>query len=355
MTTGRRRASFELATAAACLGVVAAVSLVGMRARWGGALPRAELVGVRAAVRARQIRAAAAGFARGVQSRHEELYLAHVRKWLDSDGEDAAQGHPARNFTPCDSWRGCTERRDQYEVETLWDNNGSVAMNGTTEILPRQVQFECGGEASTDVCFRATMQCLDSAESFAEQLYKVSPYEGSEMRTKSTCKCFSSNGCSPSCNVVLYQRWSANTGINCPARPPIFHKESGVYQYGDPDASFVAPNSYSFDYYPEFPNPAGHVYNAAWARDTFEAEPAIGVYQSPVTASYDEADDGVRVSLSLSLSGFLISACLACHVLPPTDLTPLRWLLARSGRSNAIAPFGDWLTPALLLGQSCQD
>ena len=51
----------------------------------------------------------------------------------------------------------------------------------TTEILPEQVQFECGGAASTEICYTATMSCLDSAESFAEMLYKVSPFEGSEM------------------------------------------------------------------------------------------------------------------------------------------------------------------------------
>ena len=276
--SGRRGGRFA-AGAAALLGLVAAVVLVGMRSPYaGGGAPRSvELVEQAAQMRARQLRALAAG-----NGRFAHRLAGKVRfSMLDSDEEeDAAETGDAANFTDCNSWRGCYMMREQYDI------------NGTTEILPEQVQFECGGAGSTEICYNATMSCLDSAESFAEMLYKVSPFEGSEMRTKSSCRCFSSNGCRPSCNVVLYQRWSANTGINCPATPPIFHEESGVYQYGDADASYVAPNDYSFDYYPEYPNPAGHVYDAPWARNTYESEPGIGMYQTPLLARIG-GDDGM--------------------------------------------------------------
>ena len=272
------------------LGVVAAILMVGLRGRMtGSSARRVELTFVSSRIRRMQMQAAAAAHARGAQLRTSALSMLAEE---DGEEEEVPDYHfwgagslinftdrEASNWTECTSWRGCNSLREYYDI------------NGTTEILPEQVQFECGGEASTRICYHGTMQCLDSAESFASSLYKVSPFEGSEMRTKSSCKCFSSNGCRPSCNVVLYQRWSANTGIDCPADPPKFHQESGVYQYGDPAASYVAPNDYSFDYYPEYPNPAGHVYDAAWSRNTYEAEPGIGMYQTPLLADYT-GDDG---------------------------------------------------------------
>jgi len=267
------------ASCAAVLGICAAVLLLraGRELSGGSAVPAVRL-GATSAVRMRQIRTAAAGNARGVQLK--------AARFTSLDGEEeagaGAEAGEAANFTECNSWRGCYMMREQYDI------------NGTTEILPEQVQFECGGAASTEICYNATMACLDSAESFSAMLYKVSPFEGSEMRTKSSCKCFESNGCRPSCNVVLYQRWSSNTGINCPAQPPKYHEESGVYQYGDPHAEYVSPDDYSFDYYPEYPNPAGHIYDSPWARNTYEAEPGIGMYQTPLLARYggDDVLDG---------------------------------------------------------------
>ena len=298
---------------AALLGVVAAVVLVSLRSQHagGGALRSVELVGAAAQVRARQIRALAAGNGRFAQLR--EAGRARFSMLDGEEEEEAADEGDAANFTECNSWRGCYMMREQYDI------------NGTTEILPEQVQFECGGAASTEICYNTTMACLDSAESFAEMLYKVSPFEGSEMRTKSSCKCFNSNGCRPSCNVVLYQRWSANTGINCPATPPIFHAESGVYQYGDAGASYVAPNDYSFDYYPEYPNPAGHVYDAPWARNAYESEPGIGMYQSPLLARYG-GDDGMMPPCP-RLGPFVLAGL--THAIMSTE-APLRDRLLRA-------------------------
>lgn len=281
-----KRVSSWAAGLAGLLGVVAAVLLMtaGQRLAGKGTVPSVKLDDA-AKIRMRQIRAAAAGNARGVQVKAARF------TGLEEEEEEAAEDSgEAANFTECNSWRGCYMMREQYDI------------NGTTEILPEQVQFECGGEASTEICYNATMACLDSAESFSAMLYKVSPFEGSEMRTKSSCKCFSSNGCRPSCNVVLYQRWSANTGINCPAQPPKFHEESGVYQYGNPQAEYVSPEDYSFDYYPEYPNPAGHVYDSPWARNTYEAEPGIGFYQTPLLARYggDDVIDGSNRYITLA-------------------------------------------------------
>jgi hypothetical protein len=86
-----------------------------------------------------------------------------------------------------------------------------------------------------------------------------------------------SNGCSPSCNVAMYSQWSSRSGesaaqrcpsrsgserpacagILCPSNPPTYDSETGVYQYGDPAAEYLAPSDLSFDFYPNFPNPAG--------------------------------------------------------------------------------------------------
>ena len=291
---GKNRKDREgLAVLAVLTGVVAAITLVSMRGQLAerGMVRSVELVGVSSALRSRQIQVAAAGHARGVQMRAVRFSMLEGEEGEVDQADDVGN---VTSFTECNSWRGCYMMREQYDI------------NGTTEILPEQVQFECGGAASTEICYNATMECLDSAESFSAMLYKVSPYEGSEQRTKSTCKCFGSNGCRPSCNVVLYQRWSSNTGINCPADPPIFHAESGVYQYGDTSATYVAPNDYSFDYYPEYPNPAGHVYDSPWSRNTYEAEPGIGMYQSPLTANYG-GDDGAFWHACLFLS------TLNCH------------------------------------------
>lgn len=260
------------------LGVVAAVVLVRVKSNQSGgnAMP-VELVGAKALMRNRMIQAAAAAGARGatLRARGER-----ARYNMLDDDEEESEEEPAP-VTECTSWRGCNMLREQYDV------------NGTTEILPEQVQFECGGAASTEICYNSTMTCLDSAESFSAMLYKVSPFEGSEMRTKGSCKCFFSNGCRPSCNVAIYQRWSANTGIDCPAEAPKFHADSGVYQYGDMQASYVSPNDFSFDYYPEYPNAAGHVYDSPWARNTYEAEPGIGMYQTPLLANVG-GDDVIK-------------------------------------------------------------
>jgi hypothetical protein len=80
--------------------------------------------------------------------------------------------------------------------------------------------------------------------------------------------------------------WSTKTSLNCPAQPPIYHRQTGVYQYGSPDSDYVPSSDLSFDYYPEYPNPSGHVYNQPWVRDTYESQPGIGYYQRPLLNRY---------------------------------------------------------------------
>ena len=55
--------------------------------------------------------------------------------------------------------------------------------------------------------------------------------------------------------------WSAGSAINCPSEPPIYHKSTGVYQYGDPDSDYVSPSDLSFEYFPQYPNPSGVLCN----------------------------------------------------------------------------------------------
>ncbi|EKX44259.1 hypothetical protein GUITHDRAFT_139813 [Guillardia theta CCMP2712] len=237
------------------------------------------------AARHRQAMAAASAFGRGMRVRAKGASRAAWKAALgmqlaaatEAMAADSATGN-ATNYTECSSWRGCTSDRERY------------AVNGTTEMLPHQVQFECGGGESAEICYDTAMACIKSSEALTSNMYQVSPFRATELRTISTCKCFVSNGCTPSCNVALYQRWSSNTGINCPANPPVFHPETGVYQYGDPKAVYVAPNDYSFDYYPEYPNPSGHTYNAMWARDVYESQPGIPPYQMPLYGSYGPGD-----------------------------------------------------------------
>ena len=50
---------------------------------------------------------------------------------------------------------------------------------------------------------------------------------------------------------------SATSGVLCPANPPTYDSETGVYQYGDPAADYISPADLSFDFYPNFPNPSG--------------------------------------------------------------------------------------------------
>ncbi|KAJ1495903.1 hypothetical protein T484DRAFT_1924331 [Baffinella frigidus] len=189
----------------------------------------------------------------------------------------AADPEAAAESLPCGTWPhlpGCV-------------NQTEAALG----IMPEDIQFECGGSASGRVCLGAAESCIDSAEYASQRLYAISQFTGVESRTRNVCKCFSSNGCRPACNVAVYTRWSATAGINCPANPPTYLSETGVYQYGDPEATYVAPEDYSFDNYPEYPNPAGHSYSTADARSSYEAEPAIGYYQRPLTASYKSGYD----------------------------------------------------------------
>ena len=51
--------------------------------------------------------------------------------------------------------------------------------------------------------------------------------------------------------------WSTHSTLNCPSQPPIYHRSTGVYQYGDPNADYVSPADLSFEYFPQFPNPSG--------------------------------------------------------------------------------------------------
>eukprot|EP00960_Hanusia_phi_P073665 768062-Hanusia_phi.AAC.1 len=288
------RGGSAMAAAAAAAGVAVAMVVVvfltssrslhragGRSEMLSGASGWHRLKASRSAVSKKQALAAASAYGRGMRVRAKRVSRAVWRSALGMQlaaagpaGAGAVEnntGNASGNYTECTSWRGCTSDFQRY------------AVNGTTEILPHQVQFECGGGEAAEICYGTAMACIQSSEALTSNMYQVSPFRATELRTTSTCKCFVSNGCSPSCNVALYQRWSANTAINCPAHPPVFHPETGVYQYGDPNAVYVAPNDYSFDYYPEYPNPSDE-----------EEEEVAGEGEGEVEGDKDEDDDDVE-------------------------------------------------------------
>ena len=169
----------------------------------------------------RQQRAGAAAGSRGASVKMNKRHLSKLAE------EAAAPDDAAAEPLPCGTWPhlpGCV-------------NETEAALG----IMPEDVQFECGGSASGRVCLGAAESCIDSAEYASQRLYSISQFTGVESRTRNVCKCFVSNGCRPACNVAVYTRWSTSAGINCPANPPTFLSETGVYQYGDPEATYVNP------------------------------------------------------------------------------------------------------------------
>mgnify|MGYP006876811268 CR=1 FL=1 len=216
-----------------------------------------------------QQRAGAAATSHGARLRYAKLHTAKLA--------DAAAEESDGETLPCGTWPHLPACLNQTDM--------------ALGIMPEDVEFECGGKARGRVCLGAVESCIDAGEYASRRMYSISAYRGVGLRQKQVCKCFVSNGCSPACNVAMYSRWSSRAGINCPAEPPTFLKETGVYQYGDPDAVYVSPEDYSFDNYPEFPNPAGHSYSRADARSSYEAEPGIGYYQQPLTAAYKQGID----------------------------------------------------------------
>ena len=91
----------------------------------------------------------------------------------------------------------------------------SYATNGTEMLAvstSADVEYDCGGQASGQICFDAAQACISSAESLVSNLYLVDPISATQNRKQSVCKCFVSNGCTPACNVALYTLWADRSG-----------------------------------------------------------------------------------------------------------------------------------------------
>lgn len=233
MSRGLRQQSVALAVAS---GVLCAALLL-VVGTLGQARPAAQL---QTGVLHRQQRAGAAAGSRGASVKMNKRHLSRLAEEGAAEegaaGPQAAAADPeaaaadpeaAAESLPCGTWPhlpGCV-------------NQTEAALG----IMPEDIQFECGGSASGRVCLGAAESCIDSAEYASQRLYAISQFTGVESRTRNVCKCFSSNGCRPACNVAVYTRWSATAGINCPANPPTYLSETGVYQYGDPEATYVSP------------------------------------------------------------------------------------------------------------------
>jgi len=231
-----------LACASACL---AAVVLSSSRPR--GAV---ELAGQRGASLLGEVRAAA-------EQRDERV--------LDRLGEEIAEGRVTALFSQsleegCNSWRGCAATPRQ--------------------LVPKEVKFECGGDTAAETCVDAVKKCTASADSDAQRLFETQPKVATELRAEHNCKCFVSNGCKPECNVAMYMIWSAGSGMRCNSEPPVYIEASGAYQYGDPYTNRVLPSDLSFDYFPDYPNPAGHIMNVPSVRHSYAQDPKTG-YEYP--------------------------------------------------------------------------
>eukprot|EP00961_Rhodomonas_salina_P185346 2502404-Rhodomonas_salina.2 len=255
MRESSRTARAAAAVAAmALLGVVAAVALVNFGA-YGTArhavvdLQTAQYHRQAQGMYTKQARAMASGNSWGAMNSGRFIRLE------ETDGDGDAAEVPEVNGTNVNGTNGTNATEIEGFVPEC--NSPRGCDRAHYKPLPEDVQFECGGKVQADICYEANEACLRSAHASAHMMYRISPEEGTKARIQNECKCFISNGCRPSCNVGLYLRWATNTGINCPAHPPVYHRETGVYQYGDPNEAYVSPESYSFDYYPEYPNPAG--------------------------------------------------------------------------------------------------
>ncbi|EKX40807.1 hypothetical protein GUITHDRAFT_142441 [Guillardia theta CCMP2712] len=151
--------------------------------------------------------------------------------------------------------------------------------------IPKEVAFECGGQDNADTCVTLVESCTDKADAYLSAVYKNDPFRATELRKDLNCQCFVSNGCSPSCNVALYMVWATGTGVQCPARPPVYLESIGAFQYGDPMVSNVMPSDISYDYFPEYPNPAGHVFDVSGVREQYRKDPRTS-YRYPSSYKY---------------------------------------------------------------------
>jgi hypothetical protein len=154
--------------------------------------------------------------------------------------------------------------------------NMALAAHGTSalswqEASARGGSFECGGEQAAARCRGAVSKCAAQAEEATRREFKTQPRIATERRAERNCRCFVSNGCTPSCNVAMFMLWSADTGMRCKSKPPVFLAQRGVYLYGD--AARMLPSDVSFDYFPDFPNPSGHIMNVPDVRSRFAEDP----------------------------------------------------------------------------------
>mmetsp|Transcript_8618 Transcript_8618/g.28757 ORF Transcript_8618/g.28757 Transcript_8618/m.28757 type:complete len:327 (-) Transcript_8618:477-1457(-) len=167
-------------------------------------------------------------------------------------------------------------------------NSSDPCSNGTDcskIFIPKEVAFECGGQDNADTCVTLVESCTDKADAYLSAVYKNDPFRATELRKDLNCQCFVSNGCSPSCNVALYMVWATGTGVQCPARPPVYLESIGAFQYGDPMVSNVMPSDISYDYFPEYPNPAGHVFDVSGVREQYRKDPRTS-YRYPSSYKY---------------------------------------------------------------------
>jgi hypothetical protein len=168
----------------------------------------------------------------------------------------------------CKSWRGCDPKPRRLSAS--------------------EVRFECGGNEQAQKCVSAVQKCTKAADEDANTLYKTQPKVATELRGEHNCKCFVSNGCSPSCNVAIYMIWSASKGMRCKSEPPVYLESSGAYLYGDPYSGNALSSDVSFDYFPDFPNPSGHIMNVPDVRTRYAEDPKTH-YEYPMyprTARY---------------------------------------------------------------------
>lgn len=239
-----RRGGWELWTVwtVIALGLVCAVGIVSMGFLGGrnSVLLAKSSGGEASLVRARQAWAIAGGKSRsggtGLLGRLISLATNETENMTASNstmnGTDSTMNETnSTGSLPCTSWRGCPHM--------------------VVQALPEDIRFECGGQAAGETCYGAMEACVESAEESLRNMYIVSPILATESRKTSVCKCFVSNGCKPSCNVAMYQRWSVGSGMNCPKDPPQYHRATGVYQYGDRNSDYVPASDLSFDYFPE--------------------------------------------------------------------------------------------------------
>jgi len=148
-----------------------------------------------------------------------------------------------------------------------------------TEIVPETVAFECGGEEVGNRCAEAAQRCVGRADERVAALYEENAKKATELRSQALCACFARNGCTPSCNVAMYLAWSAGSHVRCAPQPPTWLPSAQAFLYGHGGggaggAGAVAPTDISRDYFPEFPNSAGHVFTPGMARARYDRDPA---------------------------------------------------------------------------------